>query len=62
MGYQDRTSLNKNGIIYISSTPGENEGAQIPFREILTERIKDHASQPDYVSDNKCIKVKISGD
>lgn len=52
-----------NSMSHISSTPGENEGAQIPFREILTERIRDYiAIQPDHVSDDNCIKVKIFGD
>lgn len=52
-----------NNICHISSTPGDEEGAQVPFREILTERIRHYAaSQPNSLPDGDCIKIKISGD
>ena len=52
-----------NNICHISSTPGDEEGAQVPFREILTEQIRHYAArQPNSLPDGDCIKIKISGD
>ncbi len=40
-----------NNICYISSTPDDEEGAQVPFREILTERIRHCVgSQPNQLT------------
>ena len=58
---QRRDQLNK--MCHISTTPGEEHGAQLPFKELLKNRIKEYTiAQPNVVRDNETIKVKISGD
>ena len=54
---QRRSEL--NDICHISPTPGEAEGAQVSFSELLKERIQDYVANHPNV-DN--IEVKISGD
>jgi hypothetical protein len=58
---QRRDQLNK--MCHITSTPGEEHGAQLPFKELLKNRIKEYTiAHPNVVRDNETIKVKISGD
>jgi hypothetical protein len=57
---QRRDKLNK--LCHLSATPGEEEGAQLQFKELLTDRIRDYIGKhPDITSDGGCIQVKISG-
>lgn len=50
-----------NSICHISSTEGE--GAQMPFRELLEQRIRQHVSSyPNAQCEGNCVKVKLSGD
>jgi hypothetical protein len=49
-----RDQLNK--LCYITSTPGEEEGAQVSFKDLLTQRIREQ------MSNNEPVQVKISGD
>ena len=52
-----------NNMCHISATPGEEEGAQISFKELLTDRVTDYvASHPNTVTNGDAIKIKISGD
>ena len=58
---QRRDQLNK--ICHISSTPGDAEGAQVSFKELLKERIQDYVkTHQNIITDGEPIKVKISGD
>ncbi len=58
---QRRDQLNK--MCHISATPGEEHGAQLPFKQLLKNRIKEYTiAHPNVVRDNETIKVKISGD
>ncbi|CAB4028869.1 Hypothetical predicted protein [Paramuricea clavata] len=58
---QRRDQLNK--MCHITSTPGEEHGAQLPFKDLLKNRIKKYTiAHPNVVRDNETIKVKISGD
>ena len=54
---QRRSQL--NDICHIISTPGEAEGAQMSFNDLLKERIKDYVESHPNVNH---IQVKISGD
>ena len=54
---QRRSQL--NDICHITSTPGEAEGAQMSFNDLLKERIKDYVESHPNVNH---IQVKISGD
>lgn len=50
-------------MYHITSTPGEDHGAQLPFKELLRNRIKEYLiTHPNAVKNNETIKVKISGD
>lgn len=58
---QRRDQLDK--IYHITSTPGEEHGAQLPFKELLRNRVKEYLiANPNVVKDNETIKIKISGD
>ena len=57
---QKRTQLNE--MCHITSTPGDEEGAQVSFKELLKERIKDYVTTHPTVGQGEAIKVKISGD
>ena len=57
---QRRDQLDK--IYHITSTPGEEHGAQLPFKELLRNRVKYLIANPNVVRDNETIKIKISGD
>ena len=54
---QRRSQL--NDICHITSTPGEAEGAQMSFNDLLKERIKDYMESHPNVNH---IQVKMSGD
>jgi hypothetical protein len=57
---QKRTQLNE--MCHITSTPGDEEGAQVSFKELLKERIKDYVTTHPTVGQGEAIKVKISAD
>jgi hypothetical protein len=58
---QRRDQLNK--MYHITSTSGEEHGAQLPFKELLQNRIKEYLiTHPNALKENETIKVKISGD
>jgi hypothetical protein len=58
---QKRDQLNK--LCHITSTPGEEEGAQVSFKDLLTQRIREHVTtHPTVMSNNEPVQVKISGD
>ena len=58
---QKRNQL--NGTCYVTSTPGNEEGAQVYFKEPLRERIKDYVTtHPTAISQGETVQVKISGD
>ena len=58
---QRRDQLNR--MCHITSIPGEEHGAQLPFKELLKNRIKEYTiAHPNVVRDNETIKVQISGD
>ena len=58
---QRRNQLNK--LCHITSTPGEEEGAQVSFKDLLRERIAEHVTtHPSIITNNKPVQVKISGD
>jgi hypothetical protein len=58
---QRRDQLNK--MCHITTTPGEEHGAQLRFKELLKNRIKEYTiAHLNVVKDNETIKVKISGD
>ena len=49
--------------MYITSTSGEEHGAQLPFKEMLPNRIKEYLiTHPNILKETETIKVKISGD
>ena len=50
-----------NDICHITSISGE--GAQMPFRELLEQRIREHVYRyPNAQCESNCVKVKLSGD
>ena len=58
---QKRNQL--NGTCYVTSTPGNEEGAQVYFKEPLRERIKDYVTtHPTVISQGETVQLKISGD
>jgi hypothetical protein len=58
---QKRDQLNK--LCHITSNPGEEEGAQVSFKDLLTQRIREHVTtHPTVMSNNEPVQVKISGD
>ena len=47
----------------MTSTPGTFEGAQIPFKSLLSQEISAFKREnPDFDFDNETLKIKISGD
>lgn len=58
---QCRNSLNK--LCYVTSTPGTFEGAQIPFKLLLSQQISASKQEnPVFDFDNETCEIKISGD
>ena len=54
---QRHDQLNK--ICHISSTPGDAEGTQVSFRELLKERIQDYVkTHPYIIANGECIKFQ----
>lgn len=52
-----------NDICHISPTPGNAEGAEVPFKELLQSRLEDFfVSNPDFDFEKENVKIKISGD
>ena len=52
-----------NDMCHITSTPGNEEGAQVSFKELLREMIKDYVTtHPTVISQVETVQVKISGD
>jgi hypothetical protein len=50
-------------MCHITTTPGKEHGAQLRFKELLKNRIKEYTiAHPNVVKDNETIKVKISED
>lgn len=54
---QRRSQL--NDICHITSTPGETEGAQTSFTDLLNDRVQDYVASHPNVDH---VQVKISGD
>ena len=49
-----------NNLCHITSTPGEEEGAQVSFKDLLRERIAEHVTtHPSIITNNKPVQVKI---
>ena len=60
LGKQKRNQL--NNMCHITSTPGK-EGAQVSFKELLRERVKDYVTtHPTIISQGETVQVKISED
>ncbi|CAB4040368.1 Hypothetical predicted protein, partial [Paramuricea clavata] len=58
---QRRDQLNK--MCHINALPGDQEGAQVSFKELLKERVQNYiTSHPNIISDGVPLRVKISGD
>lgn len=58
---QKRDQLNR--MCHITSTPGDEEGAQVSFKELLRERIREFVTtHPSIISEGEPVQVKISGD
>ena len=51
-----------NDICHITSTPGEAEGAQMSFTDLLKQRLKDFVVSHPGVNHGETVQVKISGD
>ena len=52
-----------NDMCHVTSTPGIEEGAQVSFKELLRERIKDYVTtHPTVISQGETVQLKISGD
>ena len=56
---QRRDQLNK--LYHIISTPGDEYGVQLSFKELLKNRINEYITT-DPIKDNESIKIKLSGD
>ncbi|XP_066016033.1 uncharacterized protein [Pocillopora verrucosa] len=54
---QRRSQL--NDICHITSTPGETEGAQTSFTDLLRDRVQDYVASHPHVDH---VQIKISGD
>lgn len=58
---QCRNNLNK--LCYVTSTSGKFEGAQIPFKSLLSQQISaSEQENPAFDFDNETFEIKISGD
>ena len=58
---QCRNNLNK--LCYVTSTSGKFEGAQIPFKSVLSQQISaSEQENPAFDFDNETFEIKISGD
>ena len=58
---QCRNNLNK--LCYVTSTSGKFEGAQIPFKSLLSQQISaSEQENPALDFDNETFEIKISGD
>ena len=58
---QCRNNLNK--LCHVTSTSGKFEGAQIPFKSLLSQQISaSEQENPAFDFDNETFEIKISGD
>lgn len=58
---QCRNNLNK--LCYVTSTSGKFEGAQIPFKSLLSQQISaSEQENPAFDFHNETFEIKISGD